>query len=115
MFRDYNDIPTTSQAQSSAGRKHLLLEEWNWSALRDYVISEIEKRRTISQRDATKEYGIFNSFVKRWGVHSRTIAEFAFGDCNGVWDGLVVSPTSFCKNADVWFATPIAEHLGLEV
>lgn len=86
--------------------------DWQWDDLRDYVISEIEKKSgPIVRKPATQEYGIFNSFLKRWGLRAPAIARYAFETCGGVWRNSQVRVESFCKNADPHFAQPISDRL----
>lgn len=94
-----------------ASRTYLLRDEWDWRDLRDFVINEITSRRTMGGRDALREAGIFKGFVKRHGSNAEAIARYAFDRLDGVYEGTEVGVTSFCKNADPFFADPIAERL----
>jgi hypothetical protein len=86
-------------------------EEWDWRALRDYVVAGIESRFGAIPRDPKKEKGIFDSFVKRWGADAASIARYAFEIADGRWRGSPISITRFCKNADPHFAELIANRL----
>jgi hypothetical protein len=90
-------------------------EAWDWRALRDYVVAEIEARFGAFPRDAKKEFGIFDGFVRRWGAGAAAIARHAFDHADGRWRGAPISINRFCKNADPYFGVPIAERLGLEI
>lgn len=85
--------------------------DWQWNDLRDYVVHEIEIRFGSFPRMSTKEYGIFQSFVKRWGPKAPAIARYAFETCSGEWRGQPVKVETFCKDADHRFAQPIADRL----
>lgn len=85
--------------------------EWQWNDLRDYVVYEIEKRYGRFTSTATKEFGIFNSFMKRWGLKAPAIARYAFEVCGGQWRGRPVHIEDFCRNSDPHFAQPIADRL----
>jgi len=94
--------------------EHLLTDEaeWGWQALRDYVVTEIEKRFGQQPTDARKEASIFKSFLDRWGSKAPAIARYAFeGTPNGWWHSAPISVYRFCKNSDPYFSVPIAEAL----
>jgi hypothetical protein len=104
---------TPHPAPHSRGMAHIGKsdEEWGWNDLQDYVVHEIEKRRGVFARTATKEYGIFNSFMKRWGLKAPAIARYAFEVCGGEWQGRAVKVEDFCKAADGRFAVPISDRI----
>lgn len=86
--------------------------EWQWDDLRDYVIYELEKRfGCFARRPATQEFGIFDSFRRRWGNKAPAIARHAFEVCGGMWHNRQVTVESFCKGSDPYFAQPIADRL----
>lgn len=97
-----------SQAMAHVGKPD---SEWQWGDLRDYVVHQIESRYGSFARMATKEYGIFSSFVSRWGVKAPAIARHAFETCSGEWRGKPVTVESFCKGSDPHFAQPISDRL----
>jgi hypothetical protein len=93
---------------------HLLTSNWDWRQLRDYVITEIEKRFGVQPRlQATREASIFKSFLTRFpdGLAVR-IAQFAFDVEDGWWSGAPIAVTRFCVASDEFFARPIVERLG---
>lgn len=85
--------------------------EWLWNDLQDYVVHQIEMRQGPFSRVATKEYGIFKSFISRWGAKGPAIARYAFEVCGGEWRNRPVAIDDFCRAADPRFAQPIAERL----
>jgi hypothetical protein len=86
-------------------------ETWDWEDLRNYVIHEIERRHGAQPRDSRKEFGIFNSFMNRWGSQAVPIARFAFEISDGRWMGAPIKMTRFCKESDKVFGSVIAEKL----
>lgn len=97
-----------SQRMSYVGKSD---EEWSWNDLQDYVVHQIESKRGSFARTVTKEYGIFKSFMSRWGSRGPAIARHAFEVCGGEWHGRPVTVESFCRGCDSWFAQPIADRL----
>lgn len=81
--------------------------EWTWEDLRNYVISEAERRFGPQLRDPAKESGIFKSFIKRYGADAVVIAQAAFLIYNGMWNSAPITPTRFCKASDEYFADVI--------
>jgi hypothetical protein len=104
-------VKETITARPSDARSHLTTEDWEWQQLRDYVVGQIEERFGQFPRDAKKEYGIFNSFVTRWGGQASDIAKYAFEVCDGFWRDAPIAMTRFCKNCDPYFADVIAGKL----
>lgn len=87
-------------------------QDWCWEDLRDYVVAQYVARFGVFPRDARKEYGIFTSFVGRWGIERAVaVARYAFEVMDGRWRGSPVSVTRFCKNSDPYFADPILDYL----
>lgn len=86
-------------------------DQWSWSDLRDYVVTEIERRFGTFPRDAKKEYGIFTRFHKAYGERSGMIAKHAFEVCDGWWSNAPISINRFCKGSDPYFAEPILARL----
>lgn len=84
---------------------------WDWSDLRDYVVTQIEKRFGAFPRDFRKESGIFKAFLARHGEAAPAIARYAFEVEDGFWAGAPISITRFCKNSDAFFSEPIAARL----
>lgn len=101
-------VAPRSQRMSYIGKSD---HEWLWNDLQDYVVHHIELRRGSFARTATKEYGIFKSFVSRWGIKAPAIARYAFEVCDGTWRNRPVTIEDFCKAADTRFAQPIADRL----
>lgn len=102
----------TATTRPTESRTFLVQDEWGWEALRDYVVHEIETRFGAFPRDSKKEYGIFSSFVSRWGASmAQAIARHAFEVCDGRWAGAPVSVTRFCKGSDPFFGAVIADRL----
>lgn len=96
----------------STGRAFLAKPDaqWTWADLRDYVVSEIEKRFGAFARESKKEYGIFTRFSKHWGADAPRIARYAFEDCDGFWMGSPVTINRFTKGSDPYFAEVIANR-----
>ena len=86
-------------------------ETWDWRDLLDYVVDQIERLHGPFVRESGKEYGIFNSFVSRWGIQSAAIARYAFETCDGYWVNAPVSITRFTKGNDPFFALPISQRI----
>lgn len=85
-------------------------EAWEWSDLRDYVVTQIEARFGVFPRDVRKESGIFKSYLARYPQGPR-IARYAFETAEGFWMGAPISVTRFCKGSDPYFSDVIAERL----
>lgn len=106
-----SQVAAPSQARSVA---HLLQEQWDWRALRDYVVSQTELRFGPQPRDPGKEFGVFNRFVNTWGARSEEIARYAYEVCDGIWMGAPITITRFTKGNDPYFAEVIVkDHLGV--
>lgn len=85
---------------------------WGWVELRDYVVSEIEKRHGPQVRDPRKEAAIFKAFMSRWPTQAVAIAKVAFGPINdGMWHHAPISVNRFCIASDPYFSTVIASRL----
>ena len=96
----------------SSSKEFLGKTVWGWRELRDYVVIEIERRYGAFPRDQRKEYGIFNSFVNRWGAEdAQAIARYAFEMLDGRWAGAPISIFRFCKGSDDFFARPILDYV----
>jgi hypothetical protein len=94
--------------------RHLLREqgEWDWAELRDYVITEIERRHNRQVRNAKTEAAIFKSFLSRWpDGQAVRIARAAFEIYDGMWGNAPISVNRFCKASDEFFAVPILTSL----
>ncbi len=86
--------------------------EWNWSDLRDYIITEVERRHGPQIRDAKKESGIIKGFISRWGIEQAVgIAQAAFKVHDGMWRNAPITITRFTKGSDPYFAQIIADSL----
>lgn len=103
----------TLTPRRSEARAFIAKEEatWEWSDLRDYVVTEIEKRFGAFPRDMRKESGIFKSFLTRYADQAPAIARFAFEVEDGFWGGAPISVNRFCKNSDPFFADKIKVRL----
>lgn len=98
-----------NQAQGFVGKD---VANWNWSDLRDYIVTQIEKRHGPQVRDPKKESGICKGFISRWGIErSVAIAKAAFEVHDGMWRNAPISMTRFTKNSDPYFSTIIAKNL----
>lgn len=87
----------------------LLTQEWDWRALRDYVVLGIEREHGAFHRDAAKEFGIFSGFIRRWGADkAQSIARYAVDDCRCVWRGRPLQIGKFSKPGDEAFANIIS-------
>jgi len=101
--------PPTSKSMAYVGKPD---SEWSWRDLRDYVVHEVERRfGSCRRKDPKVEFGIFDSFMKRWGTKAPAIARHVFEIKGGMWKGEAVHIENFCKNADPYFAQPIAQRL----
>ena len=89
-------------------------EDWDWEALRDYVVDRIEFFHGSFPRDFRKEKSIFSRFAKEFGSDAVRIARFVFEGpaADGRWAGAPVSVNRFCKGSDDFFARPILEKIG---
>lgn len=85
--------------------------QWDWQALQDYVVDQIESFHGTFPRDSRKEYGIFSSFISRWGVEGPAIARYAFEVNQGYWVNAPIAVSRFTKSNDPFFAQPIIEKL----
>lgn len=82
--------------------------QWTWEDLRDYVITEAEKRGGPQIRNAAKEAGILKAFINRHGIADAVlVAQAAFEIYEGVWRSTPVTVTRFTKNNDSYFAEVI--------
>lgn len=95
----------------SVARRHLLNQEWGWEEIRDYVVTEIEKRIGQFPRVIYKEDAIFKRFVREWGDQAAGIARYAFETMDGRWGGAPININRFCEKSDPFFARPISERL----
>lgn len=86
--------------------------EWTWQDLRDYVITESEKRFGPQVRDPKKETGVFKGFVSRHGIEDAVmVAMAAFEVYEGIWRKAPVTVNRFCRNSDEFFANVILARL----
>lgn len=125
MDFDIEDLPTTTKVQpvivekvtlrpSRTETAHVAVptSQWNWSDLRDYIITEVEKRHGPQVRDAMKEASVIKSFITRWGIDQAVaIAKAAFDVHDGMWRNAPISINRFCKGSDDYFAGVIAQNL----
>lgn len=103
---------TVTARRPNEAKTFLLGDErsWDWRQLRDYVVTEVEKRGVTFER-GPKEFGIFTAFCGRWGEQAGSIARYAFEVCDGMWRDQAITPTRFCKGNDPYFGAVIAERL----
>ena len=88
-------------------------EDWDWRDLRDYVESSYEGRSENYQTNSVQEASIFRSFLKRWPDNRGIlIARYAITICDGLWNGIPVTPLNFRKDYDEVFADPISKLIG---
>lgn len=85
--------------------------QWDWQALQDYVVDQIESFHGVFPRESGKEYGIFNGFLNRWGAEAPAIARYAFEVQQGYWVNAPIAIARFTKSNDPFFAQPIIEKL----
>ena len=99
--------------QQVSSRTDLTVDEssWGWSELRDYVVSQIERIHGAFPRDAKKEYGIFNRFMKEHGASGVLVAKTAFEVYGGWWNGAPISINRFTRGSDPYFVVPILQRL----
>ncbi len=100
---------TTVTPEVSESRSHLLAsdEQWGWKELRDFVVSSIEQRFGAFPRDYKKEYGIFTSYVSRYGADATKVARAAFESYDGMWASAPISINRFCRASDPYFSDVI--------
>lgn len=108
MREEVTVIPRRSEYHTYVGREE---ETWTWTELRDFVVAQIEQRHGPWPRDSKKEYGIFSSFLTRWGAQAVPIARYAFEQLAGRWAGAPISVNRFCRGSDPFFAAVIVERL----
>lgn len=104
----------TTAKTGTAESSYLLktADQWTWGDLRDYVITECEKRFGAQPRNPAKESGIFKSFVGRYGIEDAVlIAMAAFEVYEGIWRKAPVRVTRFTKGNDQYFADVILARL----
>lgn len=87
--------------------------DWTWVELRDYVLRQITLVSGGVTDNPAKVAGIMKRFVKEYGVHSATIARYAFEVCGGWWNNQPITVARFCKANDPYFAQVILDRLGL--
>jgi len=86
--------------------------QWTWQDLRDYVVTEAEKRFGPQARDPKKEAGIFKGFIQRHGTEDAVmVAMAAYEVYEGVWRSAPVTVNRFCRNSDPFFADVILARL----
>lgn len=97
----------TTSPVGSAQAAYLLKNplQWTWEDLRDYVVTEAEKRFGPQIRNPAKEGGIFRAFITRHGIFDAAlVAMSAFEVYGGTWRSAPVTVTRFTKNNDPFFA-----------
>lgn len=105
---------TVRPVQGRATTAHVALDPstWNWSDLRDYIMSEVERRHGPQVRDGKKEASIIKAFIGRWGIEQAVaIAKVAFTVHDGMWRNAPISINRFCKASDPFFAGVIVKNL----
>lgn len=115
VVREEVRVRQHSPRQRAAAKTHLTAPEGErtWKHLRDYVMTEIERRFGREQIEPVRLASIFKGFMARRGeAEAFAVAEYAFGQLDGYWLNRPITPYSFCKNSDKFFADPIAERIG---
>lgn len=88
------------------------IEQWNWSDLRDYLITNIEAVHGPQVRDPRKEAGILKAFIARWGIEQAfVIAQAACEFYGCVWRNTPLTISRFAQGSDPYFAQVIADKL----
>jgi len=106
------DVTTTKVGTAESVYLLKPAERWTWEDLRDYVITEAERRFGPQIRNPAKESGIFKSFIGRHGtVNAVLVAQAAFEVYNGVWASAPITVTRFCKGSDEYFAQVILSRV----
>lgn len=107
-------VDTEAVVKQNLSKRHLLSDpaDWDWQALRDYVVDQIISRTGNFPRKTGPETGIFKGFCSRWGGQAGAIATYAFeGPPGGWWKGSPIRVERFAKGSDPYFASEIAKHL----
>lgn len=106
---------TVTTAQLGSAEATYLLkpsEQWSWGDLRDYVITEAEKRSGAQIRNVAKEAGIFKGFISRYGIIDAVmVAMAAFEIYEGVWYSAPIGVSRFTKGNDPYFADVILQRM----
>lgn len=103
----------TATKVNSAESVYLLkpINEWTWGDLRDYVITEAEKRSGPQLRNLAKEAGIFKGFIARYGIEDAVmVAVAAFEIYEGVWRSAPIGVSRFTKGNDPYFSDIILQR-----
>ncbi len=103
---------TTTQV-GSAEAVYLLkpVSQWTWQDLRDYVITEAEKRSGPQIRNLAKESGIFKGFISRYGIEDAVmVAVAAFEMYEGIWRSAPIGVSRFTKGNDPYFSDVILQR-----
>lgn len=104
---------TVSRADS-AETSYLLkpVAQWVWEDLRNYIVTEGEKRFGPQQRNPAKEAGILKAFIGRHGIADAVmVAQAAFEIYEGMWRSAPITVTRFTRNNDAYFAEPILARM----
>jgi len=103
--------PLVEGGYSGEGRQHVIDsgEEWDWRALRDYVVRRSVEVHGPFPNNPGKEASIFRAFISRWGPErSQAIARIAFDVYGGFWRGAPIRVERFAKGSDPFFAEVLA-------
>lgn len=102
------EVKTTPVGSTAAIYLAKVAAQWTWNDLRDYVITEVEKRFGPQVRDPRKEASIFKSFISRHGIEDAVlVAQAAFKVYDGRWANAPITVNRFCKESDAFFAERI--------
>jgi len=84
-------------------------EDWDWRALRDYVVRRSTEIHGPAPSNPAKEAAIIKAFISRWGPQrSGAIARCAFEVYGGFWRGAPIRVERFSKGSDPFFAEVLA-------
>lgn len=107
----YQSVTTSA---SSVQQAYLLkpAKSWDWSDLRDYIITESEKRFGAQRRNPPKEASIVKAFMQRHGnADAVLVAIAAFELYEGLWMKAPIRIERFSKGCDPTFADKILSRV----
>lgn len=107
-------VQTVTATQVGTAESAYLLkpvDAWTWQDLRDYVITEAEKRSGAQLRNPAKEAGIFKGFIARYGIQDAVmVAVAAFEIYEGVWRSAPIGVSRFTTGNDPYFSDVILQR-----
>jgi hypothetical protein len=99
-------VSTTTSAEASYLLKQA--DQWTWEDLRNYIVTEYQKRFGAMIRNPAKEAGILKAFIGRHGIADAVLtAKAAFEIYEGTWRSAPIGIERFTKNNDPYFAEVI--------